>query len=130
MTAYPYVNFTNSGYTYLKIAPTGLAINGVENGVTSIYIGSNQNYYLTPTNYSYDLDQIADFTNLNYKYYCRTIDLTSNVIDNSTMTDLNTYQINPSLSMDANQNCFSSSSTSINLFFNPTLFYILKILNI
>ena len=112
MTAYPYLNTTISGYSYFKIVPTGLTINGIENGVTSLFIGSNQEFYLTPANYSYDLDELADLSSLNYKYYCRTIDLTSNLIDNSTMTDLSTYKSNTGLAMNANKNCFASSAAS------------------
>ena len=112
MTAFPYINFTNSAKSYFKIVPTGLAINGIENGVTSLFIGSNQEFYLTPANYSYDLDELADLSSLNYKYYCRTIDLTSNLIDNSTMTDLSTYKSNTGLAMNANKNCFFSSAAS------------------
>jgi hypothetical protein len=111
-TVYPYVTATNSAYSYFKIVPTGLVINGIENGITSVVIGSNQEFYLTPTNYSYDLDELADLSSLNYKYYCRTIDLTSNLIDNSTMTDLSTYKSNTSLTMNANKNCFASSAAS------------------
>ena len=50
MTVDPYINFTSSGYSYFKIVPTGLAINGIENGITSLFIGSNQEFYLTPAN--------------------------------------------------------------------------------
>ena len=112
MTVDPYINFTNFRYNYFKIVPSGIAINGIENGVTSLFIGSNQEFHLTPTNYSYDLDELADLSSLNYKYYCRTIDLTSILIDNSTMTDLGTYKTNAGLAMNANKNCFSSSAAS------------------
>ena len=113
MAPFTHTNFTSYAYSYVKVVPTGLAINAIENGITSLIIGSNQELYLTPTSFSHDLDELTDFSSLDYKYYCRTIDLNSNLIDNSTLIDLYAFKINASLSIDANRNCFSSATSSM-----------------
>ena len=111
MAPFTHTNFTSYAYSYVNVIPTGLVINGIENGITSLSIGSSQEFYLTPTSYSYDLDGLADFFSLVYKYYCRTIDLNSSLINNSAIIDLYTFKINSSLSIDSNRNCFSSATS-------------------
>ena len=96
--------------TYIKIIPTGLAVFAIENGVSTVLIGSNQAFNLQPTVYSFDMDNLIKADKLSFVYYCRTANQSgSNNVLNS-QTDLKSFKSNANLVMDRNQNCFGSSS--------------------
>jgi hypothetical protein len=99
--------FSSSNSTYFFIRPSGFYVFGIENGITSVLIGSDQRFYLNASNYSMDFDDVIDPSILNYKYYCQTIDSTNQSFGMQ-MIDLNTYKTNPSLLMNRNFTCFSS----------------------
>ena len=50
---------SNVALSYFQIIPTGLAVFGIENGVSSVLIGSNQEFNLQPSIYSIDLDNLV-----------------------------------------------------------------------
>ena len=59
--------------TYIKIIPTGLAIFGLENGVSCTSIGFKQTFVLNPAAFSIDFDYIASFQTLKFDFFCRKI---------------------------------------------------------
>ena len=106
-TAVQLFKFSSSNSTYFYVRPSGFYVFGIENGITSVLIGSDQRFYLNASNYSMDFDDVIDPSILNYKYYCQTIDSTNQSFGMQ-MIDLNTYKTNPSLLMNRNFTCFSS----------------------
>ncbi len=117
------VFLTNNIATYVQITPTGLAVYGLENGVSGLLIGSQQSFSLKPALYSLDLDSLIKPSSLQYKFYCFTISQGSNTVVNATLSvDLLSYKNNSLLQMNSNSTCFSSNS-------NLTFIYF-KIINI
>jgi hypothetical protein len=100
--------------TYIQIIPTGIVVNAIENGISSILIGSQQNLTLNPSRYSFDLDHlIAPSQILQFKFYCTT--LLFNTTFNQSLSQIQedllkikTSGISSSLSR--NRTCFNSIS--------------------
>ena len=59
--------------TFQKIISTGLAIFGLENGVSCSMIGSKQSFILNPAQFSFDFDYVASMKTLKFDFYCRKI---------------------------------------------------------
>ena len=114
-TAIDFFKFSSSNATYFYVRPSGFYVFGIENGITSVLIGSDQRFYLNASNYSMDFDDVIDPSTLNYRYYCKTIDA-SNQSYGMQMIDLNSYKINSSLVMNRNTTCFSSSGKKKHFF--------------
>ena len=107
----------NNITTYVQITPTGLAVYGLQNGVSGLLIGSQQSFSLSPTLYSLDLDSLIKPSSLPYKFYCFTINQGLNTIVNATQSvDLFSYKNNSLLQMNSNSTCFSSNSNLKHLF--------------
>ena len=101
---------SNSIYTFIQIIPTGLAVFALQNGISSLLIGSKQAFVLNPAAYSVDLDNLVSPSSLQYKIFCNTINLNSSTQSNQVSTDLLTFKSNASLVMASNVTCFSSNS--------------------
>ncbi len=102
---------TNSISTFIQIIPTGLAVFAVQNGISSLLIGSRQNLILKPDVFSVDLDYLISPNSLQYKIFCSTINTTlSSTVNNVKNIDLLTYKSNSSLKMASNETCFASNS--------------------
>jgi hypothetical protein len=96
--------------TFVQIIPTGLAVFAIQNGVSSVLIGSNQVFSLQPSIYTIDMDNIITADKLSFTYYCKTVNLSDpNSVVNS-QTDLMSYKSNPNLVMSRNQTCFGLNS--------------------
>jgi hypothetical protein len=105
------VFLTNNKATYVQITQIGLAVYGLENGVSGLLIGSQQSFSLKPASYSLDLDSLIKPSSLQYKFYCFTISQGSNTVVNATQSlDLLSYKNNSLLQMNSNSTCFSSNS--------------------
>ena len=111
--------FFSRNETFFRIRPSGLFVFGIQNAVTSILIGSDQRFYLNASNYSIDYDEIINPADLNYRYYCKTLDLTNQSYEMQ-IIDLYSFQANSSLVMNRNKTCFSSSCKKI--------YYVIKVL--
>lgn len=96
--------------TYVEILPTGLAVFALENGVSSVLIGSQQAFYLNPLLYTFDMDGIITPDKLSFVYYCKTVNLTDPNRAVNVQNDLRSYQSNASLALVRGQNCFGASS--------------------
>ena len=101
---------SNTASTFIEIIPTGLAIFALQNGVSSVLVGSQQILFLDPESFSIDFDYLVLPNSLNYKFYCTTINLNSTLASNEINIDLLTYQQNSLLEMTSNKTCFSSNS--------------------
>ena len=110
------VKFTNmytnetlsaSDQTFIQIITSGLVVSAFKNGVSSIFIGSNQSLYLKPVAYSFDYDRLASIDSLNFEFYCQTINLNSYVSYQS-LISLLSYKNSPVLTMNSNKTCFAS----------------------
>lgn len=69
--------YTSQAYSYFKLQPSGLVVLGIygaTGGTYQLALGLNQTFTLNPQKYSYDLDGIADFSKLNFTFYCQVID--------------------------------------------------------
>ena len=110
---------SNLAETYIQIIPTGLAVFAIENGVSSVLIGTKQSFDLQPSMFSIDFDNIIQPSELNFTYYCKTVNLSDpNSINNLTSKiDLLSYKNNQTLVMDRNVNCFGNSSKITLIFF-------------
>ena len=103
------VFLTNNITTYVQIVPTGLAVFGLQNGVSGILIGTQQSFSLNPALYSLDLDNLIQPSSLQFKFYCFPIITGSGIVVNTTQNiDLMTYKNNSQLQMNWNTTCFSS----------------------
>jgi hypothetical protein len=100
--------------TYIQIIPTGIVVNAIENGISSILIGSQQNLTLNPSKYSFDLDNlIAPSQILQFKFYCTTLlfNTTFNQSLSQSQEDLLKIKTNGiSSSLSRNRTCFNSIS--------------------
>jgi hypothetical protein len=103
---------SNLAETYFQIIPTGLVVIAISNGVSSVWIGTNQEFILQPSVFSIDFDNIVQPSQLNFTYYCKTVNLTDlNTINSQgNSIDLLTYTNNQTLVMDRNLNCFGKNS--------------------
>ena len=84
-----------------------MAIFAIQNGISNILIGYSQSYTLSPSIYSFDFDNVATLSSLQFKFYCTSI--TSGVTPTLTNIDLATYKSNSGLRMTLNQTCFASN---------------------
>jgi hypothetical protein len=100
--------------TYIQIIPTGIVVNAIENGISSILIGSQQNLTLNPSKYSFDLDNlILPSQILQFKFYCTTVLISSSfnqslIQSQEDLLKIKTSGISSSLSR--NRTCFDSIS--------------------
>ena len=100
----------NAVNTFIQIVPIGVTVFALQNGISSILIGSQQTFTLDPASYSIDLDGVISPTLLQFTFYCNTIDLNSSSPQISqTNKNLLAYKQNAQLPMLSNQTCFSSS---------------------
>ena len=105
--------FTNNLTTYVQIVPTGLALYGIQDGVSGLQIGSQQSFSLNPALYSLDLDNLIQPNSLKYKFYCFTMKsngLGNTIVNTTQSVDLFTYKNNSLLQMNRNSTCFTSNS--------------------
>ena len=101
---------SNVALSYFQIIPTGLAVFGIENGVSSVLIGSNQEFNLQPSIYSIDLDNLVTPDKLSFTYYCQTVNISSASSAISPQADLKTYSNDPNLVMMRSRTCFGNNS--------------------
>ena len=98
-------SLSNADETFIEIIPSGIAIFGLENGLSSTLIGSQQAITLSPGVFTKDMDEIITPDKLEFKFYCKTINpYDKNEISSS--IDLATYKSNSSLELIRNQTCF------------------------
>ena len=110
---------SNLAETYVQIIPTGLAVISIENGVSSVLIGTKQSFDLKPSVFSRDFDNIIQPNQLNFSFYCKTVNLSdpNSIINLTSKIDLLSYKNNQTLVMDRNVNCFGNSSKITLIFF-------------
>jgi len=104
---------SSSAQTYVQIIPTGLAVFALENGVSSVLVGSKQAFNLNPSLYTFDMDGIVTPDKLSFVYYCRTVNVTDKNRIVNIQNDLKTFQTNAKLALVREQNCFGATSKSI-----------------
>ena len=104
--------FTNDISTYVKVIPTGLVVNALQNGIQSILIGSNQTLIFNQAMYSYDMDNFISAQLLEFKFFCQKVNATAMIMGNigNSQIDLYQYKMNNSLmEMFSNLTCFDSN---------------------
>ena len=96
--------------TYIQIIPTGIMVKAIQNGISSILIGSQQNFTLNPSKYSSDLDNLITPSQiLQFKFYCTTILVNSTM--NQSQEDLLSIKTSGiSSKLFRNRTCFDSIS--------------------
>lgn len=96
--------------TYVNINPTIIKVLSLKYGVNQITIGNYQPLLLTPQNYSYLEGTSSLPENLEFKFYCRILNLTENKYDlfYNNQTDLSIFKINSTLPMSEDKSCFTS----------------------
>ena len=114
---------SNVAVTYMKIIPTGLAVFGIANGVSYVLIGTNQLFSLQPSVYSMDLDNIVVSSQLNFAYFCKTVNLSdpNSVNTPASQIDLLSYNTNQAV-LNWNQDCFVNSSNNLFIKINPKIY--------
>ena len=107
---------SNVAETFIQIIPTGLAVFGIKNGVSSVLLGSLQSFNLQPSVFSIDYDNKTHPNQLKFVYYCRTVNQsdTNSLNSSSNQIDLLTYKYNNSLIMNKRLNCFGNNSNFVN----------------
>ena len=111
-----YGTFTNTAQTYTQIIPTGLAVFGIANGISSQLIGSTQPFVLNPVAYSFDMDNLVVLSSLQFDFYCQTINVNQSTLLASSqlaMPSLKAYTTNSSLVLAKNVTCFGTLGISI-----------------
>ncbi len=116
-------NVSNTANTFIQIIPSGLAIFGLQNGISSQLVGSSQSFTLNPALYSLDLDYLLSMNKLNYTFFCNSIN--NNWLNSSSKAtiDLATYKKNPQLVMEWNVTCFDSNSKIFHMYFHIYFYY-------
>ena len=56
--------------SFVEIVPSGLVVNSFDGGASYIEIGYAQSLLIAPSEYSFDLDSIADMNALNFEFFC------------------------------------------------------------
>ena len=109
---------SNMAETYIQIIPTGLAVFAIENGVSSVLLGTKQSFNLQPSVFSIDFDNIVQPSQLNFTYYCKMVNLSdANSLNTpASSIDLLSYKNNQALTMDRNLNCFANNGIFFNLY--------------
>ncbi len=107
---------SNNIETFIQIIPTGLNVFAIRNGIKNQLIGYNQEFTLSPAEYSKDLDDLILPSSLSFKFYCRTLNLNNNFKSSQiNLIDLmTTLKTVPSLPMNRTTTCFSSTSNFLN----------------
>ena len=100
---------SSSAQTYVEIIPTGLAVFALENGVSSVLVGSKQAFNLNPSLYTFDMDGIVTPDKLSFVFYCKTVNTSDQNRIVNMQNDLKTFQTN-NLALTRDQNCFNASS--------------------
>ena len=67
-----------SASTYINVTATGLSVYGLEYRITNLKIGFAQGFLLQPNTFTFDIDYIANISNLNFQFYCKKILKTDN----------------------------------------------------
>lgn len=98
---------SSSTQTYVQIIPSGLAVFALENGVSGRLVGSKQAFILSPSLYSFDLDNIITAEELSFVFYCSTVNATNNQRILNMQFDLKTFQSNSNLTLAREENCFA-----------------------
>ena len=127
---------TSRADTFVKIIPTGLEINVVQDGLSSVLIGSQQTLTLDPTKYSIDLDNLIDLTALTFRFYCYPISLKASFYINKTnkSNDLfsfkndsvpgsSCFESNSAFSFDSTRNILTLNQGSLKYFENITYLF-------
>ena len=106
---------SNLAETFIEIIPTGLAVFAIENGVSSVLIGTKQSFDLQPSVFSSDFDNIIQPSELNFTFYCQTVNLSdqNSISTQASKIDLLSFKNNQTLVMKRNANCFGNSSIII-----------------
>lgn len=77
--------------TYFDISPGGIAVFGLENGLSYIKVGMEQSLDLNPLKYSYDMDFLVSMNSLDFNFYCLDIPSSMNssnfTLDSFNLTD-------------------------------------------
>ena len=89
--------------TYRKIIPTGIAVFGLENGVSSTTIGLKQLFLLNPSKFSFDFDYVASMQTLKFDFYCRKL------FKNQTNSTILLQYLNNNTFIYNSQYCFNKS---------------------
>jgi hypothetical protein len=100
---------TTSISRLIQIVPTGIKVNAIRNGISSVLIGLQQNFTLNPELYSSDLDNVILASQLRFKFYCSPRLLNSSITLSQTI-DLFKYKNGSHLMMSRNTTCFESNS--------------------
>ena len=99
--------------TYVQIVPTGLAVFALENGVSSVLVGSKQAFNLNPSLYTFDMDGLITPDKLSFVYYCKMVNLTDQSRLVNMQNDLKAFKTDPNLVIVRDQNCFGATSKKI-----------------
>jgi hypothetical protein len=73
------INFTDHALTYIQIIPSGLVLSSLKlsqpmyGGTIEITRGQNQQIQFDPYLFTYDIDNVAVITSLEFKYSCQLI---------------------------------------------------------
>lgn len=121
-----FVNITQNGSdysatnsVYLKIIPSGISVNGLENALDSIKIGTNQSLELNFLKYSFDMDYFVSTSLLEFEFYCFDIDLTmsENKFDLKSFNLTNEFNLKYFLNQNNITNpCFNTSGNLFELY--------------
>lgn len=92
--------------SFLEIKPSGLKILSLANQSVNATVPRYQSLFaLTPVNFSYDIDHLANMSSVTFKFYCRVINSTFVYFANETgVVDLLTSKQN-----GTNNTCFKST---------------------
>lgn len=99
--------------TFVNIVPSGILVNGIENQNNLIKIGTNQKLEFVPINYSFDIDQLIESSQLNFSFYCKLIQIDSDIIESSYLDQKLIDDFYRLKNENATSPCFESSSIII-----------------
>jgi hypothetical protein len=98
----------NTVDSYIEIIPTGFVVMALPSGINQIKIGSDKDLKLEPGTYSYDFDNVALPSTLNYSFYCR-------VSNNSKSFSIELLEAqSQNITISKNSHCFDSLSKLFN----------------
>ena len=91
---------------FIRIISSGIVVFGLENGLDSKLIGSQQSILFMPSVYSFDIDSLVMPSQLEYKYYCRQRNIANN--DPQHFPAITDTQVQDIESGVLSGNCFNS----------------------
>ena len=111
-----YGTLSRTASEFIEIIPSGFVTYGLKSGAFSQSIGLNQTFTFSPAEFSFDLDQILQASNLNFQFYClNVISLLPSSPSLTGVESLIKFKNDSTLQINSSINCFESEGSFLKI---------------